>query len=323
MLRAFLSSQKMILRNRFCVGSCCGGIEKSSGRHKDPRAREDFELAIGYLKCSTRNIFLSFILSVSFAVQVWPEENTILVASTTSTVNSGLFDELLPIFRKSTGVSVRVVGVGTGQAIEIAKRGDADILFVHHEPSEIAFINSGFGVRRYPVMYNDFVLVGPQSDPAGIRVADSVISAYRLIGNARPVFVSRGDESGTHKRSQEFWQEAMTDGAAFQEGHWYNEVGAGMGATLNIAQEMGGYTLTDRGTWEAFRNKGILEVLFEGDPSMYNPYSVIMVNQKLHGHVRVELATIFIEWLTSREGQEVIENFKINGRQIFFPIADY
>ncbi len=280
-------------------------------------------MAVSYLKCSIRNIFLSFILSLSLAVQVWPEEATILVASTTSTVNSGLFDELLPIFRESTGVSARVVGVGTGQAIEIAKRGDADILFVHHEPSEIAFINSGYGVRRSPVMYNDFVLVGPHSDPAGIRGADSVISAYRLIGSARPVFVSRGDESGTHKRSQEFWRKAMTDPSAFQEGNWYNEVGAGMGATLNIAQEMGGYTLTDRGTWEAFENKGILEVLFEGDPSMHNPYSVIMVNQKLHRHVRVELATIFIEWLTSREGQDVIENFKINGRQIFFPIVDY
>ncbi|MEE2694352.1 MAG: substrate-binding domain-containing protein [Pseudomonadota bacterium] len=278
-------------------------------------------MTAGYLKYFMGGTFLGFILTTTFAVQVWPEENAILVASTTSTVNSGLFDELLPVFRRSTGISVRVVGVGTGQAIEIAKRGDADILLVHHERSEIDFVKDGFGIRRHPVMYNDFVLVGPRSDPAGIRIADSVISAYRMIGSARSVFVSRGDESGTHKRSQEFWKEAMSDQAALQEGSWFNEVGAGMGATLNIAQEMEGYTLTDRGTWEAFRNKGSLEILFEGDPSMYNPYSVIMVNQQLHKHVRSDLATIFIQWLTSREGQELIENYKINGKQIFYPKA--
>ena len=268
-----------------------------------------------------RNIILGVGFGILCVGSLSAEENFILVASTTSTVNSGLFDELLPVFTRETGISVRVVGVGTGQAIEVAKRGDADVLFIHHEQSEIDFVNSGFGVRRYLVMSNDFILVGPLSDPAGIKAADSVVDAYRMIRTARVVFVSRGDQSGTHKRSQEFWKEAVPDQEILQESEWYSEVGAGMGATLNITQEKGGYTLTDRGTWEAFRNKGILQVLFEGDPFMFNPYSVIMVNQRLHEHVKVELATIFIEWLTSREGQGAIANFKINGKQIFYPEA--
>ena len=278
-------------------------------------------MAGGYLNHFMQKIFLGFMVGIFCVGSLWAEESFILVASTTSTVNSGLFDELLPVFTKTTGIGVRVVGVGTGQAIKMAKRGDADILFVHHERSEIDFVKNGYGVRRHPVMSNDFVLVGPWSDPAGIKAADSVISAYRMIGAVRALFISRGDESGTHKKSQEFWEEAMPDQASLQEGEWYKEVGAGMGATLNIAQEMGGYTLTDRGTWEAFRNKGILQVLFEGDLSMSNPYSVIMVNQRLHEHVRVKLATIFIEWLTSSEGQEIIGNFKINGKQVFYPEA--
>jgi tungstate transport system substrate-binding protein len=262
--------------------------------------------------------FLSFL---NFSARA--AEQFIIVASTTSTVNSGLFEKLMPTFKEKTGIEVRVVGVGTGQAIEIARRGDADVLFVHHEKSEIDFVESGFGVRRYAVMYNDFVIVGPNGDPAGLHEAEDVISAYQKIWSAKTTFVSRGDDSGTHKKSLEFWMMAREGKINSKETTWYQEVGAGMGATLNIAREMEGYTLTDRATWESFQKKGSLVILFQGDPRMRNPYSIIMVNSSRHKHIKVNLASIFINWMVSSEGQRAINGFRINGKQTFFASAAY
>lgn len=253
-----------------------------------------------------------------FCSQVWGADQFIVVASTTSTVNSGLFKELLTVFTDKTGIAVRVVGVGTGQAIKIAKRGDADVLFVHHKESELKFVEDGFGVRRHQVMYNDFVLVGPKDDPAGLRSAESVVSAYKKIASTKSIFISRGDDSGTHKTSLEFWQEVIPGRVNLNENKWYREVGAGMGATLNMAQEMKGYTLTDRGTWEAFLNKESLSLLFEGDPQMRNEYGITMVNPDLHGHTKVGLASVFISWLLSKQGQTAINSFRTNGKQTFF-----
>ena len=261
-------------------------------------------------------IFLPFI-----SLQSWATEQFIVVASTTSTVNSGLFKKLLPKFREKTGIEVRVVGVGTGQAIAIAKRGDADVLFVHHEESERDFVEGGFGVRRHTVMYNDFILVGPSDDPAGLRVAENVISAYQKLWSVKSIFVSRGDDSGTHKKSLEFWAMVKKEQISSSGNTWYQEVGAGMGATLNIARELDGYTLTDRATWEAFKGKGSLDILFEGDPRMRNSYSIIMVNQDHHRHIKVNLASTFIDWMVSSEGQGAINSFRINGKQTFFASA--
>ena len=263
-------------------------------------------------------VFLSFI-----SLQSWATEKFIVVASTTSTVNSGFFKKLLPKFREKTGIEVRVVGVGTGQAIAIAKRGDADVLFVHHEQSERDLVEDGFGVRRHTVMYNDFILVGPSGDPAGLRAAENVISAYQKIWSAKSIFVSRGDDSGTHKKSLELWMMASKNQINSNGNTWYQEVGAGMGATLNIAREMDGYTLTDRATWEAFKDKGSLDILFQGDPRMRNPYSIIMVNQDHHRHIKVNLASTFIDWMVSSEGQGAINSFRINGKQTFFASATH
>ena len=280
------------------------------------------KLKLKPLKNSLSIIVCLCVVAISANFQVKAQEKFIVVASTTSTVNSGLFKQILPRFRDTTGIAVRVVGVGTGQAVEIAKRGDADVLFVHHEISEIKFVRSGFGVKRYSVMYNDFVLVGPAYDPAGLRTAESVISAYQKIFSTKSTFLSRGDDSGTHKRSLEFWVAALKRGINEADSSWYHEVGAGMGATLNIAREMEAYTLTDRATWEAYADKGSLELLFESDEGMRNEYSVIMVNPNLHKHIKRKLASDFINWLVSSDGQSAIENFKINGRQVFFSAAE-
>ena len=269
-----------------------------------------------------RSAAIVCMLSPFINSQTSAAEQFIVVASTSSTVNSGLFKKLLPAFKDKTGIAVRVVGVGTGQAIEIAKRGDADVLFVHHEKSELNFVKNGFGVRRHEVMYNDFVIVGPNSDPADLLTAENVVSAYQKISATKSTFVSRGDDSGTHKKSLEFWRKAIANQVNSNENGWYREVGAGMGATLNIAQEVKGYTLTDRATWEAFQNKGSLAILFEGDPWMRNPYSIIMVNQARHKHIKVNLASAFIKWVISSEGQRAINSFRMNGKQTFFANAE-
>jgi tungstate transport system substrate-binding protein len=244
----------------------------------------------------------------------------IIVSSTTSTENSGLFDHLLPRFTGDTGIEVRVVAVGTGQAIKNAYNGDADVLFVHHRPSEEQFVSEGAGVRRYDVMFNDFVIVGPRSDPAGIAGGENASEALSVIARQGRSFVSRGDDSGTHKKELELWDRAGIDpGSA--SGEWYRETGSGMGATLNTASAMDAYALTDRGTWLSFANKGDLKILVSGDPHLFNQYGVILVNPARHPHVRARDGQTFVEWLISDPGQSAIGEFKINGEQAFFPNA--
>ena len=247
-------------------------------------------------------------------------ERFITVASTTSTENSGLFRYLLPLFQHDTGIEARVVAVGTGQAIALAQRGDADVLLVHHKPSEEQFVAEGFGVTRYDVMYNDFVLVGPQTDPAGVKGTTDVAAALAQIAARRAVFVSRGDDSGTHKLELSLWQTVGVDVAA-ASGTWYRETGAGMGGTLNIASGLEAYALTDRGTWLSFKNRGKLAMLVEGDSRLFNQYGVILVNPAKHKHVKAKDGQAFIDWLLSDRGQQAIAAFRIEGEQAFFPNA--
>lgn len=244
------------------------------------------------------------------------DDNFIVVASTTSTQNSGLFDYILPKFTEETGTEVRVVAVGTGQAIRLAQNGDADVLLVHHRPSEEKFVAEGFGVERFDVMYNDFVVVGPRDDPAGIKGMTDVAKALAQVAGREAVFVSRGDDSGTHKKELGLWRDA-----AAASGSWYRESGSGMGATLNTAAAMSGYALSDRGTWLSFKNHGNLEVLVEGDERLFNPYGVILVNEKKHAHVKTEQGQKFVDWLVSPTGQAAIADFKVNGEQLFKPNA--
>ena len=244
----------------------------------------------------------------------------ITVASTTSTENSGLFQAILPLFEQATGIAVRVVAVGTGQAIRMAERGDADVLFVHHRPSEEQFVAAGFGVERHDVMHNDFVLVGPRSDPAGVSDASDAVGALARVAAQGAVFVSRGDDSGTHKRELGLWQAAGIDVTA-ASGRWYRESGAGMGTTLNIASGMGAYTLADRGTWLNFNNKGDLVVLMAGDRRLFNPYGVILVHPQRHPHVKAVAGQAFIDWLLSAAGQGAIAAYRIDGQPVFFPDA--
>jgi tungstate transport system substrate-binding protein len=245
-------------------------------------------------------------------------ERYITVASTTSTQNSGLFEHLLPLFQAKTGIEVRVVAVGTGQAIRLAERGDADVLFVHDKPSELRFVAAGYGVDRRDVMYNDFILVGPKSDRAGVREMKGAAKAFEKIAKARSPFVSRGDDSGTNKEERRLWKAAGVDPDR-ASGSWYRETGSGMGATLNTAAAMDAYTLADRGTWLSFKNRGSLEVLVQGDPALFNQYGVTLVNPAKFPHVKRDLAMAFIDWVTSPEGQSAIAAYKINGQQLFFP----
>lgn len=242
----------------------------------------------------------------------------ITVASTTSTEASGLFGHILPQFEGKTGIDVRVVAVGTGQAIEIARRGDADVLLVHHKPSEMEFVNNGYGVERHPVMYNDFIIVGPGSDPAGIGGMGDAARAFARIAEAEEPFTSRGDDSGTNKKELEIWDAAGVD-VAEASGTWYRETGSGMGATLNTAASMDAYALADRGTWISFNNRRDLELLVEGDERLFNPYGVILVSPQRHPHVKADLGQRFIDWLISDEGQEAIASFRLRGQQLFHP----
>jgi tungstate transport system substrate-binding protein len=242
------------------------------------------------------------------------------VASTTSTENSGLFGFLLSKFQQASGIEVRVVAVGTGQAIKSAERGDADVLFVHHQPSEEQFVAQGFGVKRYDVMYNDFVLVGPQSDPAGIKGMQDIVAALAQIAARGAPFVSRGDDSGTHKLELSLWEVAGID-VKKASGAWYREAGSGMGATLNTTSGLDGYTISDRGTWISFKNKGRLGIVVEGDTRLFNQYGVILVNPAKHAHVKAKDGQAFIDWLISNRGQKAIADFRIEGQQLFFPNA--
>ena len=245
----------------------------------------------------------------------------ITVASTTSTQDSGLFDYLLPIFTAKTGIEVRVVAKGTGEAIKLAQAGDADVLFVHHKPSEEKFVADGFGVKRYQLMYNDFLVVGPKADPAGIAGTSDVVDALKKIAAAKVPFLSRGDDSGTNKAEVTLWKVAEIDPKQ-ASGTWYRETGAGMGPTLNTAVGMDGYTLTDRATWLAFQNKGDLVALVEGDKRLFNQYGVILVNPAKFPHVKAADGQTFIDWLVSPEGQKAIADFKVQGQSVFFPNAE-
>jgi tungstate transport system substrate-binding protein len=247
-------------------------------------------------------------------------ERYITVASTTSTEASGLFKHLLPGFTEKAGIEVRVVAVGTGQALKLARGCDADVLFVHHKPSERKFVAEGFGVARHDVMYNDFVVVGPSADPAGIRGKGDVAEALRAIAATRAPFASRGDDSGTHKKEQTLWNDADIE-VRRASGTWYRETGSGMGATLNIAAAMEAYALTDRGTWLAFRNKAGMVVLSEGDPRLFNQYGVVLVSEAKCPHTKSAPGQAFVDWLISPDGQGAIAAFKLNGQQLFFPNA--
>jgi tungstate transport system substrate-binding protein len=266
-------------------------------------------------------VFLFFSLSAYFSGSINAETRFITLASTTSTQNSGLFDGILPFFEKKSGIKVRVVAVGTGQALQIARNGDADVLFVHHKPSEIIFVERGFGVKRFDVMYNDFIIVGPKSDPAKISKSKRAVEALVLIARSRSKFVSRGDDSGTHKREKALWKSALID-LEKNNRKWYWEIGAGMGAALNTASAMNAYTLSDRGTWLNFKNKDSLDILFEGDQNLLNLYGVILVNPRKFRHIKAKDGQTFINWLISGAGQEAIDNYKIGGKQLFFSNAD-
>ena len=244
----------------------------------------------------------------------------ITVASTTSTEQSGLFKHLLPEFERKTGIQVRVVALGTGQALDMGRRGDADVVFVHARPLEEQFIAEGHGVKRYAVMYNDFVLVGPTSDPAKVAGGRDIVAALRRIKAAQAPFTSRGDKSGTHFAELQLWKAAGVD-LEKDKGPWYRETGSGMGPTLNTASGMNAYALTDRGTWLSFKNRGELAIAVEGDQRLFNQYGVMLVNPARHPHVKKEMGEAFIHWLISPEGQKAIAEYKIGGEQLFFPNA--
>jgi tungstate transport system substrate-binding protein len=248
------------------------------------------------------------------------EERSIVVASTTSTEDSGLFGYLLPIFKQKTGIDVKVVAQGTGQALDTARRGDADVVLVHARAQEEKFLAEGFGVKRFDVMYNDFVLIGPKSDPAGVKGKD-IETALRTIETKAAPFVSRGDRSGTHTAELALWKQAGVD-LATSKGAWYREIGQGMGAALNMASAMGAYVLSDRGTWISFGNKGDLAIVVEGDKRLFNQYGVMLVNPQRFPHVKKELGQAFIDWLISGDGQAAIAGYRINGQQLFFPHAE-
>ena len=248
------------------------------------------------------------------------QEKFIVVASTTSTEQSGLFGDLLPAFEKDTGIRVRVVAVGTGQALDIGRRGDADVVFVHDRPAEDKFMAENEGVRRYPVMYNDFVLVGPKGDPAKIGGGKDILEALRKVAAARAPFVSRGDKSGTHAAELRYWKAAGVDLDAVK-GPWYRDTGSGMGPALNTAASMRAYILADRGTWLSFRNRADLAILVEGDRRLFNQYGVMLVNPDKHASVKKVLGQVFVDWLVSPRGQAVIAGYRIDGEQLFFPNA--
>lgn len=244
----------------------------------------------------------------------------ITVASTTSTVDSGLFNHLLPLFKAKTGIDVRVISQGTGQALDTGRRGDADVVFVHARAAEEKFVADGHGGPRRPVMYNDFVLIGPKSDPAGIKGSRDIAAALTAIQTKAAPFVSRGDRSGTHQAELALWQAARIDLAATR-GTWYREIGQGMGAALNTAGGMNAYVLSDRATWLSFRNRGDLDILVEGDRRLFNQYGIMLVNPQRHPHVKQADGQAFIDWIVSPEGQKAIADYKINGQQLFFANA--
>jgi tungstate transport system substrate-binding protein len=252
------------------------------------------------------------------ALPATAQDKFIVVASTTSTEQSGLFGHILPLFKAKTGIDVRVVALGTGQALDTARRGDADVVFVHDKAAEEKFVAEGFGVDRREVMYNDFVMVGPKADPAKVSGTRDIVAALKKVADAKAPFASRGDKSGTHAAELRLWKAAGIDPES-GKGAWYRETGSGMGPTLNTAAAMNAYALTDRGTWLSFKNRQDLVISVEGDQRLFNQYGVMLVNPAKHAHVKKDLGTTFVEWITSPEGQKAIAEYKIGGEQLFFP----
>jgi tungstate transport system substrate-binding protein len=263
---------------------------------------------------------LAALLALATPSLTWAQQRFIVMSSTTSTQDSGLFGHILPLFTAKTGIDVRVVSQGTGQALDTGRRGDADVVFVHAREQELKFVADGFGVERKPVMYNDFVLIGPKSDPAGVHGSKDIATALKAIAERKAPFVSRGDRSGTHAAELALWKAAGVEiGQA--TGPWYREIGQGMGAALNMAGATAAYVLADRGTWLSFRNRGDLVVAVEGDRRLFNQYGVMLVNPARHPHVKRAEGQAFIDWLTGPEGQSAIAGYRINGQQLFFPNA--
>ena len=267
----------------------------------------------------TRRLLLGAIL-LCVGLGAPSQERFITLASTTSTEQSGLFGYLLPIYEKETGIRVRVVALGTGQALDVGRRGDADVVFVHARSAEEKFVAEGQGVKRFPVMYNDFILIGPKSDPAKVGGGKDIIAALKKIQAAQSPFVSRGDRSGTHVAELDLWKASGID-LDKAKGPWYRDTGQGMGPALNTAASMGAYILADRGTWLAFKNRGELTILVEGDKRLFNQYGVMLVDPEKHPNVKKELGQQFIDWLVSQTGQKAIADYKINGEQLFYPNA--
>jgi tungstate transport system substrate-binding protein len=274
---------------------------------------------------SVRNTIFAFIAVSTFAVFTaghgTAQEKSIVVASTTSTADSGLFNYLLPIFTQKTGIAVKVLELGTGQALNAGRRGEADVVFVHAKIAELQFVAEGDGVKRFPVMYNDFVLIGPKSDPARIKGMKDVTKAFRAIKDKQAPFISRGDRSGTHLAELRLWNKDAGIDIEREKGPWYKSIRQGMGAALNIASVTGGYILSDRGTWLFFKNKGDLQILVEDDRRLFNQYGVMLVNPDKHPNVKREFGQAFIDWLVSPEAQRAIADYKINGEQLFYPNA--
>jgi tungstate transport system substrate-binding protein len=269
----------------------------------------------------TRRLLIAAAASLAFAGSAIAQDKSIVVASTTSTQDSGLFGHILPMFKAKTGIDVKVVAQGTGQALDTARRGDADVVFVHAKPAEEKFLSEGFGVKRYPVMYNDFILIGPKSDPAAIKGSKDIVAALGAIKARGADFISRGDKSGTHQAEINLWKVAGVD-IAKDKGPWYKEIGQGMGAALNTASASNAYVLADRGTWLSFKNRGDLVIAVEGDKRLFNQYGVMLVNPEKHPSVKKDLGQQFIDWLVSSEGQKAIADYKINGEQLFYPNAN-
>jgi tungstate transport system substrate-binding protein len=265
-----------------------------------------------------RHMLIAALAAISTCKSADAGDKSIVVASTTSTEQSGLFGYLLPLFERKTGIAVRVIAQGTGQALDTGRRGDADVLFVHDKPGELKFIAEGWGRERREVMYNDFVIVGPGADPAHIAGGRDAVSALGRVAATKQSFASRGDDSGTNRVELRLWQVAGIDPRVSGAG-WYRELGTGMGPTLNTASALGAYALADRATWISFRNRGALRILLEGDERLFNQYGVMLVNPAKHPVVKTELGMVFIEWLTSGEGQTAIADFRIDGQQLFFP----
>jgi tungstate transport system substrate-binding protein len=267
-----------------------------------------------------RRALMTAAIALMLVAPAMAQEKSIVVSSTTSTQDSGLFGHILPLFKSKTGIEVKVISQGTGQALDTGRRGDADVVFVHAKAQEEKFLAEGFGVKRFPVMYNDFVLIGPSSDPAGIKGSKDIVAALKTLKDKAAPFISRGDKSGTHSAELALWKVAGIDIEA-DKGSWYKSIGQGMGAALNTASASNSYVLADRGTWLSFKNRGELVIAVEGDKRLFNQYGVILVNPAKHPTVKKELGQQFIDYLISPEGQKDIANYKINGEQLFYPNA--